>query len=74
MVADGLGVVDSRAGQVNWQGWGAGHNPEPKTEPPQALEKFLALWGVSVQKSGLRNINLRAAFDQGWTLIMEKKL
>lgn len=73
VATDGLGVVDSRAGQVDWQHWEAGCNPKPKTEPPQALEKFLALWGVSVQKSGLRNRNLRAAFDQGWTLIMGKK-
>ena len=84
--AEGLGAVDGRAGQ--WasqgpgqragqgtsQGMGADRNTGRETEPPQALEKFLALWGGSVQKSGLRNRNLRAAPDQGWTLIMEEKV
>lgn len=76
--AEGLGAVDGRAGQ--WasqgtsQGMGADRNIERETEPPQALEEFLALWGESVQKNGLRNRNLRAAPDQGWTLIMEEKV
>ena len=72
--AEALGAVDGRAGQASCQGMGAEFSPGRKTEPPQALEKFLALWGVSVQKSGLRNRNLRAAPDQGWTLIMEEKM
>lgn len=74
VAADGLDVADSRAGLVNFRGRGVGHCPESKTETPQALEKFLALWGVSVQKSGLRNRNLCAGSDQGWTLMLEKKL
>lgn len=74
VAADGLDVADNRAGLVNWRSRGMSHSPEPKTEAPQALEKFLARWGVSVQKSGLRNRNLCAASDQGWTLMLEKKL
>lgn len=51
--------------------WGQWEDSEKEREPDSEMkEKFKERWGEIVRKNGLRNPNLKAAQDNGWTLIL----
>lgn len=50
-----------------WGQWLLPEQAEEETATPQALECFRKRWGDIVRKHGLRNPQLRAAPDFGWT-------